>query len=1253
MGNKMTSTPYGLKVKEHTNHADYKDVFDKTVFKIYYNESTHVWSIIANYDRLWSEGVRYNVGDTILSFTNTSDQEKTVLGQYDQEGTEVYRNIMYKIKCYQGEAGQGQTKQMIQITGGYSPKTYDKDTVCTDILHTHVSVYYNGKWHKAMYLVYDNASIAGCWMKKVGSLAITYAYPYWFLMCTKAGLKQGDRTYAARELIRSWSQDDYINLAFKEYKIRSKTKLGKGSYEKGEYLVKTIPSEDSIEVNFIVNGKIENKDTIILGISDVPYDFYNIRIDYDTNNWSLISINGHISYNKHNYKKDTVICSFSKDEQVTVTLIDNNDRYEKQQELNNDYEETVYDIVGLPDSAYLTVKNQTVVQELNPETGRTEKVYIDFDEKEMNQSDTMPVDFYNIRFIYTSIDNKWTIYSLCDYIKYGGRTYTKNKPILSFGTDEYDPEDPHPEIHLEIKDETEKYEIESTTTYTVKSVQVGSVSYKLWTVTIDKSLKIEKTVDTTIEPWISLRYYEAMYEPVVIDDLILEFSNVDMKWYLKSNNDNLYCAGTNYQKGKLITYWDYDYIQNLKYITVLSSSSEYGIELKKLTSGDVPYISEDIDEIYDEGLKICYSASKGLWEIISVNDETYHDGLQFLEGQVIVSFKDRTILDQFTILVSKEAEGEETFDNVLYTCYTGVDLINGVTTLTVNGMSWANKTATEANKSTIVTKDSAKSMYGYIWQKEEGPPPPPPIIYYNIMVYINYYSGSGSRYNYRTFKLLYNGSGLYVDIIVSTNYSSSSYQLYGTINNRIFFRHPSNLGAYTDNFAETNLIQISNSMGSTCYNNILPCLPWDYISDIDYTTGYKCYKVFNKDLYLTYELKRASAEDPYKLIAHKYMIGVNGNCSYISDIESNLPISSGVARLSFFGNSINYIRSTSLSPKEIRSQTLINADDLSVIADNPLDSILDSLYSEYCHDEGELYPGQTESYSTFLRFHTNGGTIGTGSGNILVDAPSSETNHLQIGFSPGTYPSVMWDNVEWIDSFIYGDYAATLCHPLYCYHYAERRGFRWEVYERDQVISNNWWALILNYKTGSVSLSRDTGINYYYQQDNNKFKELQLLYFNRYSFDGEYYSINYDEENDRFQIYNQISIFSFEYVKDVPTSIICKAFRYASDEDWFCTIHFQKYSDDMSVTSNYYIVDDNAHMINVYVDLFKFHTNPNDYGRVIIHENLKTNEVSYTNNAKYLCYDIRGSEYKPLLIFFSSPYFETSVTTFAVLGSVY
>ena len=621
---KMTSTPYGLKVKEHTNHADYKDVFDKTVFKIYYNESTHVWSIISNYDRLWSDGVQYYTGDTILSFTNTSNQEKTVLGQYDQEGTEVYRNIMYRIKCYQGEAGGGRTKQMIQITGGYSPKTYDKDTVCTDILHTHVNVYYNGKWHKAMYLLYDNPSIAGCWMKKVGSLAITYAYPYWYLMTTQSGIVYNGHAYESRKLISSWSQDDYVNMTLYYHKSRKR--------------------------------ELKNPDT----------DKFD-KLVYD------------------------VQC-FAPDGKVILTY-----------EVNQESQDSI----------------------------------------EFYPSDS-PVLFHNIEFKASS--NKWTIYSKCGYIKYSGRTYKTNQAIFSVGFDE--------NLHVEIKDESNVYEIESTTTYTVKSVQVGNVSYKLWTVTIDKSLKIEKTVNTTVEPWISLRYYEAMYEPVVIDDLILEFSNVDMKWYLKSNNDNLYCAGTNYQKGKLITYWDYDYIQNLKYITVLSSSSEYGIELKKLTSGDVPYISEDIDEIYDESLKICYSASKGLWEIISVNDETYYNGLQFLEGQIIVSFKDRTILDQFTILVKKEVEGEDAFDNILYTCYTGVDLINGITTLTVNGMSWANKTATDANKSTIVTKDSAKSMYGYIWQKSTppGPTPTPDMYrYYLIPVLLssNYdYGVYGNGYRY-------------------------------------------------------------------------------------------------------------------------------------------------------------------------------------------------------------------------------------------------------------------------------------------------------------------------------------------------------------------------------------------------------------------------------------------------------------------------------------------------------------------------
>lgn len=595
MGNKMTSTPYGLKVKEHTNHADYKDIFEDTVFKIYYNESTHVWTIKSNYDRLWSEGIQYLKGDTILEFTNTLTQEKTVLGQYDQEGTEVYRNIMYRIKCYQGEAGAGATKQLVQITGGYSSKTYDKETVCTDILHTHTSVYYNGKWHVGMYLLYDNPSIANCWMKKVGSLAITYAKPYWFLMTTQAGIEYGGQVYEARKLIRSWSPDEFVNMSLYYHKIRKR--------------------------------ELPNPDT---------------------------------------------------------------DRFDK----------LVYDV-----QCFAPDGRVTLTYEINSVSQDSVTFY---------PSDS-PVRFHNIEFSASS--DKWTIYSKCGYIKFDGKTYKTNKSIFSVGFDE--------DLHVEIKDESNIYEIEETTTYTVKSVQVGSISYKLWTTTIDKAIKVEKTVDTVIEPWITVRYYEAMYEPVTIDDLILEFSNVDMKWYLKSNNDDLYCNGSNYSKGELIDYWDYEYIQNLKYITVLVTSAEDGIEIKKISSGDIPYLNNDIDEVYDDGLKICHSSTKGLWEIVSVDDETYYNGIRFLEGQTIVSFRDKTILDQFTILVKKIIPGEEEYDNVMYTCYTGVDLINGITTLTVNGMSWADKAATDANKSVIVTKDTARSMYGYIWQKEETPPPHP------------------------------------------------------------------------------------------------------------------------------------------------------------------------------------------------------------------------------------------------------------------------------------------------------------------------------------------------------------------------------------------------------------------------------------------------------------------------------------------------------------------------------------------------
>ena len=811
MGNKMTSTPYGLKVKEHTNHADYKDIFEDVVFKIYYNESTHVWTIKSNYDRLWSEGTQYLKGDTILEFTNTLTQEKTVLGQYDQEGTEVYRNIMYRIKCYQGEAGAGRTKQMIQITGGYSSKTYDKETVCTDILHTHTSVYYNGKWHVGMYLLYDNPSIANCWMKKVGSLAITYAKPIWFLMTTQAGIEYSGQVYEARKLIRSWRPDEFVNMSLYYHKTRKRE----------------LPNPDTDKFDKLV---------------------------YD------------------------VQC-FAPDGQVTLT----------------------YEINTVPQDSVTFYPSDS------------------------------PVRFHNIEFRASS--DKWTIYSKCGYIKFDGKTYKTNKSIFSVGFDE--------NLHVEIKDESNIYEIEETTTYTVRSVQVGSISYKLWTTTIDKTIKIEKTVDTVVEPWITVRYYEAMYEPVTIDDLILEFSNVDMKWYLKSNNDDLYCNGSNYKKGELIDYWEYEYIQNLKYITVLVTSAEDGIEIKKISSGDIPYLNNDIDEVYDDGLKICHSSTKGLWEIVSVDDETYYNGIQFLEGQTIVSFRDKTILDQFTILVKKIIEGEEEYDNVMYTCYTGVDLINGITTLTVNGMSWADKSATDANKSVIVTKDTARSMYGYIWQKEETPPHPD-WPYYDIIVY-SYYRANNRNY-YKLTRIYYRGINTYRrETIKSSNYNSDNVDIMESSENRIYLSPNYNFGTFTENFGDS----FESYYPSINWNNYV-VIQGFFIKLPEYGTYDNYELVFgswiDRITYIAYLNITNWSSDPY-VTCHKQRYSIMYNRI---DLESDEIIEEvyygGISPLNTVYH--KYIQTFKLNGYGDRSGNVIFENGI-IISINPLDNIWISLHEQY------------------------------------------------------------------------------------------------------------------------------------------------------------------------------------------------------------------------------------------------------------------------------------------------------------------
>ena len=611
MGTKHTAKPQGLKVKERTDHYDYKDIFKDTVLVIYYDSWT--WTIKSAYDRLWMNGVQYLKGDTIAEFQDGYEGTYKVLGQYDEPGTVAYRNIFYNITVYSGTDGIG-NKTHVKITGGDIPIDFDKDNICFDILHTHTKVYYNGHYHDAMFLVYDNPSVANCWMKRIESIALTYADPFWFLMTTQSGVEYNGQTYEARKLIRSWKSEDSVDMTLR-YTTSRKRDLPN-------------PKEDKFD-----------------------------KIVYDV---QCFAPDGHVVLSR----------------EVNGIVDDSTDFY---------------------------------------------------------PSDS-PVTFHNIQFRASS--DKWTIFSKCGYIKYSGRTYPNNRSIVSIGFDE--------NLHIEITDQSNVYEIKKQTIYRVKTQALASVTYRIWISEITKAVKIEKSTNSVAEPWITVNYYDAMYSPYNSDDLNIEFDNIDWVWYLRSNSDELYSDGQNYRKGELIATWHYnDTSLKLEHITVLQDD-ETGIEIKVSSSGDVPYIGNDIDEIYDDGLKICHSYSKGIWEIKSINDRTFYNGIQFLEGQTIITLKDGIVKDQSSILVEKIVDGSQI--NVMYYFYTNVDIIKNITQLHINDASWSNKEVSNENDTIVLTKDIAKSMYGYIWRKQKEPGPTPIDVYTYFFVPIDVTGANGYRY---------------------------------------------------------------------------------------------------------------------------------------------------------------------------------------------------------------------------------------------------------------------------------------------------------------------------------------------------------------------------------------------------------------------------------------------------------------------------------------------------------------------------
>ncbi len=543
---------------------------------------------IANGDYLSYNDTHYQINQVIKSWSATTQESFEIKDDINRHKVKSYdKNVCPPItlrrRC-------GSTKE---------PVVKDRESIVTYVYHDHKDVYYNGHHHKAMYLVYDNSYATSCWAKTFGKMfAVTYADPYWFLMCIKDDLIIGSVRHKKNDLLASWKEGETISLS--------------GTYKQ----VKKIPKAKGAK-----------------------YD----KVLYD------------------------IQCSTS-DDSITITRLFNNE----------------------------------------PKESRT-----------FSPADVR-VRFENLEFVLNG--EMWTIYSKCDFIHYDGKTYVDGKPIFSFPISD--------DFHIQIEDQSNMYMIESITRYDVNTETIVSTTYRVWTSEIDRTIKIEKTRNGKVEPWESVRYYDVLYKNFKYDALVIDFDYYTKKWSLISNSDEFYCEGTNYKKNETVAEWGYYDIVKFNYITVLGTTPG-GVRFDStfIKSSGEDYVSNDLDEeiTYDNlgMIKILYSSTKGYWELRSLNDYCWCEGTNYTTDEVIMSFKNREIIEDTTIMF----QIPEPFMNLVYQVYTSVDVINDVTNFSISQVGGNAVTFSSKKKLTDETKsyttEEAKSLYGYIWQRAPEPTPPP------------------------------------------------------------------------------------------------------------------------------------------------------------------------------------------------------------------------------------------------------------------------------------------------------------------------------------------------------------------------------------------------------------------------------------------------------------------------------------------------------------------------------------------------
>ena len=670
----------------------------------------------------------------------------------------------------------------LSINGGAEQTLKKGDGIYSAVFHDHIKMYYNGKYHYAAWLAYDQPNVPGHY-KTLGNLAIGYCRPYWVLITTAEGIYFNGHTYQARKLLKTWSDDDVVHLTLTQKKARKKTELNDKDSELIKYTVVTDENDPKITLTKYVNDLETAKSTFNPTLVE-NRTFNGIKFEISGGVISMYSKSDYIKFQNEGYKAKTFITSWDVTEKVNYEVYD------------KDFDKIQYIMDTALDSNLITISKQ-----IND---------LDDDVVTFNPDTTAALDFHNIRFQVSN--GKIKVYSKSDFVKLSGSTYKKGNLITSWPIEE--------KVYFAIVDESIRYEVITAITYNVDTEQVTEVDYDIETMSDEKwkPLKVQKKIPVK-DPITGvilgynyaeekiIDYYDCVRPPYVIyDDRIqFEFNLGYYCWYLKSASDDVYINNEQYPAGTLIRSWNwsdavhYDDIGHItdshKEIHLKSTT----VDTKKSYETTHEYITDPtyhVETKTEDRTLILTCDQPGsstvthnlTWhEITTVEWYTFY-GLQF-RYRTEEGWKVRANSNLIVKSNKRYSKGQVIFewgyaDNVDF----GIDTL-------LEDIKHTQRTDEE--KALMVSKDD-EWLYGYIW-KRYAPPGPTPTKEYDWDIF-----AFGLRSDYNGYKII-----VAVDSSFGRRYAKRLYMT-GTYGILSYDR-----GAYSVDTGDVGYLSLKPNNGST------------------------------------------------------------------------------------------------------------------------------------------------------------------------------------------------------------------------------------------------------------------------------------------------------------------------------------------------------------------------------------------------------------------------------------------------------